>query len=116
MGWKQCVLPLEENCERIRDGFGLLAAAVPEATDVALFSRWTPDHRGHVLLMSPKAVAIAGDQLSSRWTPCEAPELHQWDLVQGAKDAPDRLGLRGLSKTPAAPPARLMDADGERAH
>jgi hypothetical protein len=105
MTWKQCTLPLSESCERIRVGFGLLAAASRDAPDVALFCRPTVDRCGHVLLLSPQAVALAGAALSARWTDCGDAESQEWELVAGGSAAgallPQRRALFG--RTPEAP-------------
>ena len=94
MTWKQCVLPLSESCERIRDGFALLAAASGDAPEVALFCRPTPDRGGHVVLLSPRAVALAGGGLSDRWTECADADSHAWDLVAGQPASGALLRLR----------------------
>ncbi len=93
MGWKHCIVPLGESCERIRDGFDLLAAAARGSAEVALFTRATTDHRGHVLLLSPRGVELARDALSARWTDCGDPGVYEWNLVQGALGSNELLGL-----------------------
>ena len=102
MTWKQCVFPLTESCERIHDGFELLAAAAGDAADVALFSRPTPDRAGHILLLSPHAVELAGAALSARWTACDLPQSWDWDLALGPPGALARLGLRKSALAPRA--------------
>lgn len=93
MPWKQCKISVDASYERLCEGVGLLALAHHDSLDIALFSRTTPDHRHRVLLLSPKAVELAGDALPDCWTECDAPELFQWDSVFGPADAAERFGL-----------------------
>lgn len=93
MGWKHCKMRIDECYERIRDGVELLALKAEDPCEVALFSRTTADRCHHVLLLSPRAVQLAGDALSERWAECEAPELFEWDLVVGPHEACGKLGL-----------------------
>jgi hypothetical protein len=94
MQWMQCIMGIDECYERIRDGVDLLTLRAGDAGDVALLSRTTADRRHRVLLLSPLAAELAGPDLSSRWTPCDGPELFEWDLVVGPPDARERFGLR----------------------
>ncbi len=94
MGWKHCIVPLGESCEQIRDGIDLLAAGAHGSAEVALFTRATTDHCGHVLLLSPRGVELAGDALSARWSDCGDPGVYEWDLVEGALGSNELLGLR----------------------
>jgi hypothetical protein len=106
MCWKQCRISVDESYERFHEGVGLLALANGNSQDIALFTRTTPDHRHRVLLLSPKAVELAGDALPDRWTHCDAPELFEWDAVFGPADACERLGLARptFKRAPSTPP------------
>jgi len=111
--WKQCVISINESYERFEEGVGLLARAAKHPPDLALFTRTTVDRCHRVLLLSPLAVELAGGALSERWTDCEAPELFEWDLVIGAPEACDRLGLcrPSFGRTPAPSPVIVIGAD-----
>lgn len=93
MPWKHCSIPIGASYERLLEGVGLLALAHGNSPDIALFTRTTPDRRRRVLLLSPKAVELAGDALPEGWKQCEAPELFEWDPVFGPGDACTRFGL-----------------------
>jgi hypothetical protein len=93
MGWKQLTITIDDGYERIRDGVDLLLASASADDGVGLFSRTSVDRRHRILLLSPRAVEIAGDALSRRWVDCEAPELFDWDLVAGVAGVCERLGL-----------------------
>ena len=113
MTWKQCTLPIEESCERIRDGVELLAAAAHDAPDVALFSRTTADRRHRVLLLSPRAVERASEALSARWSDSDTPEVFEWDLIVGCPEAHEHLGLASprFGRDRPASPVFLMGGD-----
>jgi hypothetical protein len=93
MPWKHCFIRLDECYERIRDGVDLLLLGAGDTQDVALFSRTTADRRRRVLLLTPRAVELAGTCLSERWVECDGPELFEWDLVIGTPGVCERMGL-----------------------
>jgi hypothetical protein len=93
MPWKQCRISINTRYERLLEGVRLLALANGNSPDIALFTRTTPDHEHRVLLLSPKAVELAGDALPDCWTDWEAPELFEWDPVFGPPQACERFGL-----------------------
>lgn len=93
MPWKHCRISIGANYERLKEGVRLLALANEDAPEIALFTRTTPCRRHRILLLTPKAVELAGDALPDSWTDCEAPELFEWDLVFGPIDACERFRL-----------------------
>lgn len=119
MPWKHCRISISASYERLLEGVGLLALANGDPPDIALFTRTTPCRRQRVLLLTPRAVELAGDALPESWKPCEAPELFEWDAVFGPADACARFGLnrpsfgRRAAPTPplvfGAPPATPPD-------
>ncbi|HKR88019.1 MAG TPA: hypothetical protein VJS38_07570 [Phenylobacterium sp.] len=117
MGWKQCVISIQDSYEQLHEGVRLLALANKDSVDIALFTRTMPDHRHRVLLLSPLAAELAGDALCDRWTASEAPELFEWDLVHGSPGACERFGLCrptfGRGHTPPLVFGEKPDATGE---
>jgi hypothetical protein len=112
MPWKQRIIGIDEGYERIRDGVDLLTLKPGCVEGVALLTRTTADRRRRVLLLSPRAVELAGDALAESWQPCDAPELFQWDPVVGSAEICRQLGLarpqfsEGRTPTPITPIGR----------
>lgn len=118
MPWKHCKISVSESYERLHEGVGLLALANGNSPDIALFTRTTPDHRRRVLLLSPRAVELAGDALPDRWTTCDAPELFEWDPVFGPADACVRFGLSRprFGRAQPTPPVIFGDRPNDPNH
>jgi|GEM_PF-4580815 len=114
MPWKHCKISIDQCYERLLEGVGLLALANGDAPDIALFTRTTPDRQHRVLLLSPRAVELAGDALPEHWADCDAPELFEWDPVFGPPDACERFGLQRpcFDRAPPTPPVVLGPATG----
>lgn len=93
MPWKHRRIPISASYERLLEGVGLLALANANSPEIALFSRTTPCRRYRILLLTPRAVELAGDALPDDWQECEAPGLFEWDPVFGPADACERFGL-----------------------
>jgi hypothetical protein len=93
MGWKQRRIGIGESYERFRDGVELLRLRAPNPEDIALLTRTTADRRYRILLLTPAAVETCGDVLSELWVASDAPELLDWDIVEGDADIRERLGL-----------------------
>ena len=93
MAWKQCRIAISASYDRLVEGVGLLALANGNCPDIALFTRTTPDRRHRILLLTPRAIELAGDALPDDWCDCDAPELFEWDLVFGPADACERFCL-----------------------
>jgi hypothetical protein len=105
MDWKQCVIPVTASYETFEDGICLLARAHGYPAELALLTRTTADRRSRVLLLSPLAAKLAGDDLCPSWKDCDGPELFEWDVVIGPEDACERLGLnRPVYREPARRP------------
>jgi len=102
MPWMQCKITVEASSARMEQGVALLARANAESPEIALFARTMADQRRRMLLLSPKAVELAGEALSELWTVCEAPELFEWDLVVGPAEASQRFGLQRPSFRPSS--------------